>query len=106
MYIKNLRSSRTGRPVANQFVVECKDRTYFQSYESLIAVVYWDSEERSYKLALGPDWNYSRTTLKHLYVFLEEYYDSGVNWCKTSIENGIKSGSIKVCEWESELEQF
>lgn len=51
----------------NQFVIEGEGKTIFQSYDSTIAKI----ENRS--LTLYPDWDYSKTTLKHLYLFLDYY---------------------------------
>lgn len=52
----------------NQFVIETNEGVYFQSYESLCAKV------SSEGLTLGYCWDYSHTTLKHLYIFLYQYY--------------------------------
>ena len=65
--ISNLSSPRTGKPVSNQFVVESSRYSFFQSYESLIGV--YDKNERS--ITLGQAWNYSKTTLKYLKMWLE-----------------------------------
>ena len=51
----------------NQFLIEEGGKKVFQSYNSTIAIVEND------KITLGVDWDYSRTTSKHLYLFLEEY---------------------------------
>jgi hypothetical protein len=53
----------------NQFVIEEGERIIFQSYESIIAIY----ESRSQLLILGRDWDYSRTTTKHLYLFINDY---------------------------------
>lgn len=53
----------------NQFVIEEGKRIIFQSYESIIAIY----ESRSQLLILGRDWDYSRTTTKHLYLFINDY---------------------------------
>lgn len=57
----------------NQFIMEDDKKTIFQSYDSIIAV--FDKEKRD--ITLGCDWDYSRTTLKHLYIFLRDviYYN-------------------------------
>ena len=52
----------------NQFLVEENGKIYFQSYESVVAC--WDRETRT--LTLGEDWDYSNTTRKHLYLFIED----------------------------------
>lgn len=79
---------KTGNPVDNQFVIETKKGTYFQSYRSVVAKVAWecigmentmDVNGNPLKvpkvgkvLTLGRDWDYSRTTMKYLHQFLEE----------------------------------
>lgn len=53
----------------NQFIMENEKEVIFQSYDSIIAII----NKTTKNLTLGCDWNYSRTTLKHLYIFLREY---------------------------------
>ena len=53
----------------NQFIMENNEKIIFQSYNSIIAV--YNKKTLSFKL--GKDWNYSRTTLKHLYIFIDRY---------------------------------
>ena len=53
----------------NQFIIDSDDYRLFQSYNSLIAI--YDKKNRV--LLLGKDWNYSNTTLKHLYLFIKDY---------------------------------
>lgn len=55
----------------NQFVLEDSENNqdYFQSYQSMICKV--DRKEKT--ITFGSDWDYSITTLKHLYKFLDEY---------------------------------
>lgn len=52
----------------NQFLIKDKGAKYFQSYDSMIAKI----ENQS--LTFGIDWDYSKTTLKHLYLFINDYY--------------------------------
>jgi hypothetical protein len=51
----------------NQFIIRDENKTVFQSYNSIIAIY----ENR--KLTLGIDWDYSHTTQKHLYLFINDY---------------------------------
>jgi hypothetical protein len=100
MKVKDLISERSGESVRNQFVIEHNNNIYFQSYESVVAVV------SDCGLFLGADWNYSVITLKWLYVFLREYarkyYDILQNnygkVCKNTIEKAIKDGYIYSTE--------
>lgn len=66
MKVRNLESPRTGRPVPNQFTSTHNGKTYFQSYNSLIAE--WDGE----RLTLGRDYDYSVTTSKYLHIWINE----------------------------------
>lgn len=63
----NMQSPSTGKPVSNQFVIDSRRYSFFQSYESLIAI--YDKKERS--VTLGCKWDYSRTTMKYLHKWLE-----------------------------------
>jgi len=51
----------------NQFIIKTNGSTVFQSYDSVVAVI----DENG--LTLGCDWDYSHTTLKHLYLFINDY---------------------------------
>ena len=53
----------------NQYVIKNNDKVEFQSYNSLIAS--WDYKNQL--LTLGCDWDYSLTTRKHLYIFIDKY---------------------------------
>lgn len=68
----------------NQFVIIDNEnkKTYFQSYNSLIAFI-----DESGNLTLGKDWNYSTTTAKHLYLFIDEFCYS----YKVEIPEGCKN---------------
>ena len=67
MKVQNMTSSR-GNTVANQFIVTDNGRTYFQSYDSVIACknVSGNIELDSYY------WDYSVTTSKYRNQFLGE----------------------------------
>ena len=53
----------------NQFIIDSDDFRLFQSYNSLIAIY----DKNNHVLLLGCDWDYSNTTLKHLYLFINDY---------------------------------
>ena len=82
--VNSLISSRSGRPVANQFKIETDKYYIFQSYNAIIAKV-----EKGFvgKVILDPYyWDYSATTLKYLKQFL------GISYTKKEIESFIKQG--------------
>lgn len=85
----NLESPRSGKPVANQFVIETEvaegRMQIFQSYESTIAQIV-DHEvtlDRKY-------WDYSVTTGKYRNIFLDE--------TKAETAKKIKSGEYVLAD--------
>ena len=81
----------------NQYVIKVDTLVCFQSYESLIAVF----DTATGILILGCDFDYSQTTLKHLYKFIEVYCSYEIASIiynatnkKKAIYNAIKSGVI------------
>lgn len=52
---------------ANQFILIDGNDVSFQSYESEVLRI------KDNVVWFGRDWNYSMTTLKHLYEFVQEY---------------------------------
>ena len=55
----------------NQFIMEDNNKIIFQSYKSTIAIY----NKKQKNIVLGEDWNYSNTTRKHLYIFIDEELD-------------------------------
>lgn len=53
----------------NQFIMNDEKKIIFQSYDSIVAVI----DKKSGKIVFGNDWDYSNTTRKHLYLFLNDY---------------------------------
>ena len=95
---------RTGKPVANQFVVMTPDGCLFQSYNSRIC--YYNVDEN--KLYFGSNWNYSRTTSKYLAQFLRVYAPRwyarimtyGKRTLAGNIQQAITDGVVMfVSEW-------
>lgn len=72
MKVRNMESPRTGRPVANQFIIADDHRMIFQSYESMIV----DIDFAHSTVTFGRDWNYSTTTSKYRNEFLDMYLPS------------------------------
>ena len=84
--VKQLRSHTSGRDIPNQFIITDKDRTIFQSYDSIIAIKWNDGDiflDKTY-------WDYSRTTGKYRNQFLGEDI-------KTT-RNKIKSGEYRLVD--------
>lgn len=77
-----------GRGIPNHIVLTADDAIYFQSYDSIVAKYSKDGV-----LTLGCDWNYSRTTIKHLSRFIREYTNKNIQGIK-EIEQAIENGRI------------
>lgn len=83
MLVSNMRSLK-GNAVPNQYVIHTNGDVIFQSYNSTIAIVHNGC------VTLGCDWDYSRTTMKYLKIFLEG--SIGGYWCKSEILKAIENG--------------
>lgn len=65
--VRNMDSPRTGKPVANQYIIDAGEMEIFQSYDSIIAV------KTGGNVFLDPQyWDYSVTTGKYRNEFLGE----------------------------------
>ena len=81
MKVYNMTSNSTGREVANQFIIEDGGKIYFQSYSTIIAV------KEAGKITIDNNAeNYSRTTSKYLYQFL--------NTNRKNLLQDVKEGRI------------
>lgn len=92
MLVRNLLSEKSGREVANQFVIEDGNKVYFQSYNSVVAKV---DNGLMGTVTFGPDWDYSKTTMKHLNVFLKEYAPRFGYMSANEKRKALKEGLIK-----------
>jgi len=80
-----MESKRSGRPVANQFIIESAHHTIFQSYSTIIGA----KDKESGEVCLDEDsWNYSPTTSKYRNQWL------GITTKET--KDRIASGKIKL----------
>lgn len=92
--VRSLNSPKSGRPVANQFVIETARGQYFQSYNSIIVFIPQGeytkyNTEKENKITLDQAyWDYSRTTGKYRNIFL------GENTAET--RKKIKSGVYRL----------
>lgn len=81
---------------ANQFRIYGDGENCLQSYNSLVVKL-----DLNDNIILGRDWDYSTTTSKHVYMFLEEY--TRLNFYNVTnkrkyVNNLIKSGKIQYNE--------
>lgn len=56
----------------NQFRLYGEGKNILQSYDSTVVVIE-EKDPGTLRVTLGRDWDYSTTTRKHVYLFLEEY---------------------------------
>ena len=85
--VRNI-TNANGNKVPNQFeIVDVNNATFFQSYDSVVAMV----KDSSGKVYLdGYYWDYSVTTMKHLYNFLRQWgYDLNKKKVLQLIEDGV-----------------
>lgn len=83
MFVENMKSTRSGKPVANQFVITHNGARFFQSYRTLIAKV-----DEHGQVSLSKDWQYSTTTSRYRNQFLMD--------TTAETKAKIKSGEYKV----------
>lgn len=82
--VSNMTSPRTGSPVANQFEIRTDGAVFFQSYDTIIAVIKHDDVGDT-EIVLDKDsWDYSTTTGKYRNQFLNE----GIAETRKKIANG------------------
>jgi hypothetical protein len=78
--VRQMKSVRSGNPVANQFIIYTDEGNYFQSYDSVIAFIDSSNEVTLDKYC----WDYSRTTSKYRNQFLGE----GIADTRSKIQSG------------------
>jgi hypothetical protein len=102
MHVRNMTSTRTGRPVANQYIIEDdQDREVFQSYRTVVAIKdYADGG----KITLDTRaLDYSVTTSRYLYAFLAErstVFDINANerGSRVLVKRAIADGRLAVAD--------
>ena len=76
--VTQMASTRTGKAVANQFIISTPEGIFFQSYNTIVA------KKKDGKTYLDQSsWNYSRTTMKYLNIFLETTTQDIISGIKT-----------------------
>jgi hypothetical protein len=84
MKVENI-YSHNRNAIANQFIIRCKNKVIFQSYDSIIAI----KNRTTGKITLDKYyWDYSKTTGKYRNIFLGEN--------KKETENKIKNKVYKL----------
>lgn len=72
MRVENMVSPRSGRKVANQFIIRNHNTITFQSYQSVICEIRGAGLGYDNVVVFGKDWNYSTTTAKYRNQFLKD----------------------------------
>lgn len=76
----------------NQFLFYDERKIVFQSYDSVIAEI----DKKTGELFFGSDWDYSNTTRKHLYLFLNDYkYEIGADLYAVIFRRGFDDSKNK-----------
>lgn len=104
MKISNLVNER-GNRVANQFVIENENSIAFQSYNSMVCEVRPASIGFEKVVVFGKDWDYSRTTIKHLGNFLKQNnleYLAGAKNIREALERGYARYNESIAVWLDE----
>lgn len=83
----------------NQFHLYGNGINELQSYNSLVVKIKWVNGKA--QIVLGRDWDYSTTTSKYVYMFLDEYGDInfyGVSNKRQYVNKLINEGKIAYDE--------
>ena len=72
----------------NCFLIDSDSWLYCQSYETIVGMY----NKELGKVVLGRKWNYSRTTLKHIKLFLAMIFDEPLS--KKVIDDMIDKGKV------------
>ena len=90
MKVQNMTSDRSGREVANQFIITDGNKTLFQSYSSPIVEI----DRTAKTITVFEDWDYSMTTGKYRNQFMRDkgFYDMA---SKKGFEEYLELGEIK-----------
>ncbi|MBR2999726.1 MAG: hypothetical protein IKF39_01905 [Oscillospiraceae bacterium] len=91
MKVRNMESPRSGRAVANQYIITDGERVAFQSYESMIAEIDYSGAV----ITIGEDWNYSNTTTKYRNAFFDEMYIYEMNSTE-KVRKALKAGAVSI----------
>lgn len=92
LQIENLVNDNNNHAV-NQFVVKLNGNVFYQSYDTIIA-----KKDKDGKITLSSDWDYSKTTKKHLYIWLRDNTSFRYVEKEKDVIDAINNGLIKVVE--------
>jgi len=84
----------------NQFRIYGEGENSLQSYDSLVVNIRLDNYNKQI-ITLGRDWDYSNTTRKHVYLFLDNYTNInlyGVENKRKYVNELIENGTLQYNE--------
>ena len=90
LQIENLVNDNNNHAV-NQFVVKLNGNVFYQSYDTVIA-----KKDKEGKITLCSDWGCSKTTRKHLYIWLRDNTSFRYVENEKDVIDAINNGLIKV----------
>lgn len=101
MKIENLVNEK-GNRVTNQFVIKNGNTVAFQSYNNMVCEIRPASMGFEKVVVLGEDWDYSRTTMKHLGNFLKQNnleFLAGAKNIREAIDRGYSRYNESIAVW-------
>ena len=104
MKISNLVNER-GNRVVNQFEIVNGNTVAFQSYNSIVCEIRPASMGFEKVVVLGKNWDFSRTTTKHLGNFLKQNnleFLAGAKNIREALERGYARHNESVAVWLDE----
>lgn len=104
MKVSNLINER-GNRVTNQFVIEKENSIAFQSYDSMVCEIRPASMDFEKVVVFGKNWDYSRTTMRHLNNFLKQNnldFLAGAKNIREALERGYARRNESIAVWLDE----
>lgn len=86
MKMENMFSNKSGRSVPNQLIIRDGGKRYFQSYDTIIALI----DEIGCVILDKEAWKYSKTTIRYRNQFLGE--------SSKEVESKVKSGKYILAD--------
>lgn len=93
MKVRNMVSEKSNRAIANQYVITDGTNTTFQSYDTTICCIH----HASAFISISNYWDYSVTTAKYFYQFMDENLLS-YRPCKKDVMRWLELGYIPAEE--------
>jgi hypothetical protein len=91
--VRAMRSTRSGNPVPNQYIIHTDEGTYFQSSDVIVGF-----SPRGINIIHLDDtyWDWSRTTSKYMYIWLRGH---GVNHTSAEMKKAFNGDGLVDIIW-------